>query len=141
MIFRRNVTFIFWKACCFLSALCSPSILFSQQVELSAEKGVQDIKAYYQDYMNTKTEGTGWRIQFYSTTDRRNMESTIKRLRSNYPQIKFTWTYDNPFYRIRAGAFRYRQDAMPLLYEFKKEFPGAFPIEDKVDFRELIESY
>jgi hypothetical protein len=102
------------------------------------------VKRMFDRYVSTNgsiDKYDGWRIQFYSTTDRRNMENTIRRLKKQYPDVKFTWIYNEPFYQIRAGAFLRRSDALPLQFELKNEFPGAFPVADKIENIELLESF
>jgi len=113
----------------------------SQSIVVNAERPVQNMRDRYIHNNSESKDFKGWRIQFYSTTDRRNMESTLRRLKSKYPGTTFTWVYDTPYYRLRAGAFRYRNDLLPLQHELKKEFPGAFPIEDQIESKELTESF
>jgi len=113
----------------------------SQTVAVNPERSIQQMRDKYINRNKADGEFNGWRIQFYSTTDRRNMENTLKRLKSAYPSVKFTWVYDTPYYRLRAGAFRYRSDLLPLQFELKKEFPGAFPIEDKIVPKKLSKNF
>jgi hypothetical protein len=104
--------------------------------EASVKKNLDEYKATLQQ----RRKVGGWRVQFYSTTDRRNMENTIKQLNKRFPDIKFTWIYTEPFYQIRAGAFLYRKDTAPLQHLLKKEFAGAFPIADEIDILDLLEN-
>lgn len=113
----------------------------AQEVNISAERGIQTMRTMYLNKYLSESKRDGWRIQFYSTTDRRNMESTISRLKNKYPNVKFSWVFNNPYYQVRAGAFLYRKELIPLQNELKKEFPGAFPVADQVEFSELTESY
>lgn len=113
----------------------------AQEVNVSAEKGILAMRNLYLNKYISESKRDGWRIQFYSTTDRRNMESTISRLKNKYPTVKFSWIFNNPYYQVRAGAFLNRKELIPLHNELKKEFPGAFPVADQVEFSELTESY
>ena len=120
------------------------SICFSvsaQAVNISAEKGIQEMRTMYLNQYLSESKRDGWRIQFYSTTDRRNMENTLRRLKNKYPNVKFSWVFNNPYYQVRAGAFLNRKESIPLQNELKKEFPGAFTVADQIDFSELTESY
>ena len=121
--------------------LSSLSILNAQTVETTSSSGILAMRDLFveQNFANNKLDG--WRIQFYSTTDRRNMESTIRTLERKYPNVKFSWVYNSPYYQVRAGAFLSRKDLLRLQYALKRDYPGAFPVQDKIDIKELVETY
>ncbi len=114
--------------------------LNAQRIIWKEESSVKKSLDEYKSILQQRTKVEGWRVQFYSTTDRRNMENTIKQLKNQYPDISFSWIYTEPFYQIRAGAFLYRKDTAPLQYLLKKEFAGAFPITDEIDIIDLLEN-
>jgi hypothetical protein len=114
--------------------------LSAQRIIWNEEPNVKKTLDEYKSMLQQRTKIEGWRVQFYSTTDRRNMENTIKQLKRRFPGIKFTWIYTEPFYQIRAGAFLYRKDTLPLQNLLKKEFAGAFPITDEIDVLDLLEN-
>jgi hypothetical protein len=111
-----------------------------QQVTWNEEPAVRQTLKKYQDNLKQRQKVQGWRVQFFSTTDRRSMENTLRQLKTNYPDIRFTWVYKEPLYQIRAGAFLYRKDAAPLQHILKKEFAGAFPVQDEIEILELLEN-
>ena len=81
----------------------------------------------------------GWRIQILATTDRRKMEDAKSRFLANYPQLAGNWIHAKPFYKLRAGAFTSRLDAIRLLHELKRDYPSAYPAKDNnIEPRELI---
>lgn len=92
----------------------------------------------YIEAVKNREKVMGWRIQFFSTTDRRTMETTLKTLKQKYPGVPFTWIFKDPLYQVRAGAFLYKKDAAPLQHLLKKEFAGAFPIQDEIEVLELL---
>lgn len=113
--------------------------LNAQRIIWKEEPSVKKSLDEYKSILQQRSKVEGWRVQFYSTTDRRNMENTIRKLKNQYPDINFSWIYTEPFYQIRAGAFLYRKDTAPLQYLLKKEFAGAFPIADQIDIIDLLE--
>jgi len=72
----------------------------------------------------TKNKSTyhlnGWRIQIMATTDRRKMEKAKSVFLMNYPNVSINWTHSKPYYRLRAGAFTSKLDAVRLLHLLKK---------------------
>ncbi|MCP3931469.1 MAG: SPOR domain-containing protein [Bacteroidetes bacterium] len=84
----------------------------------------------------------GWRIQILATTDRRRMESAKQNFQFRYPNITVDWVHAKPYYKLRAGAFSTRLEAFRLLHILKKDYPGAYQIQDKkVRPQELIDIY
>ena len=93
----------------------------------------------------TKNKSTyrlnGWRIQIMATTDRRLMEKAKSEFLANYPNVSINWTHSKPYYRLRAGAFSSKLDAVRLLHLLKNDYPGAYPAKDNnIKPRELLES-
>jgi hypothetical protein len=81
----------------------------------------------------------GWRIQLMATTDRQKLEQAKGQFLANYPNISVDWTHSKPYYRLRAGAFTTKLDAMRLLHRLKEDYPSAYPAKDNnISPEELI---
>lgn len=91
---------------------------------------------------NKSTHQTeGWRIQIMATTDRIKMEAAKSEFLANYPDISIDWTHSKPYYRLRAGAFTSKLDAMRLLHKLKENYPSAYPAKDfNINPQEFIDS-
>lgn len=92
----------------------------------------------------TKNKSThqidGWRIQVMATTDRQKMEDAKGEFLLRYPDIHIDWTHSKPYYRLRAGAFIAKLDAIRLLYKLKEYYPSAYPAKDNnINPQELID--
>jgi hypothetical protein len=130
----------------YLFLLCTGFLLLSsaevqaQSLRLVEEPAVQQLIDKYVQYNKSQKKIDGWRIQFFASTDRRTMESTLRRMKNAYPDVKFVWTFNEPFYHVKAGAYAQRVDAIPLQYVLKKEFPGAFPVREELEVLELLEN-
>ncbi len=123
-----------------LTTCCLDTALQAQRVTFREEPAVKQMMDRFVNRNKTAIKVNGWRIQFYATTDRRNMENTIRKLKKQYPDVKFTWTFNDPYYQVRAGAYTTRQEAVPLQYALKREFPGAFPVTEEIEVKELLEN-
>ena len=73
----------------------------------------------------------GWRIQLLATTDRSKMESARQRFQSRYPNITVDWEDARPYYKLRAGAFATKLEAIRLLKILERDYPTAYPAMDK----------
>lgn len=111
-----------------------------QSLRFQEEPAVKQLVDRYIQSNKELKKIDGWRIQFFASTDRRTMEQTLRRMKQSYPDVKFVWTFNEPFYHVKAGAYAQRVDAIPLQYVLKKEFPGAFPVREELDVLELLEN-
>jgi len=101
--------------------------LSAQNIKVEAEYAVDKMMTRYAEINKMKTEVAGWRIQLVATTDRRKLEATKDAFMRNYPNIPIDWEHAKPYYRLRAGAFRTKLEAIRVLHRLKKDYPSAFP--------------
>jgi hypothetical protein len=104
----------------------SISMLFNTFVELNKSRKVQ----------------SGWRIQIISTTDRQRMEGVKQAFQYRFPDVPTKWEHEAPYYKLRAGAFATKLQAVHLLHLIKQEFPSAYLTQDdSIVPSELLEVY
>ena len=99
------------------------------------------LKAVIRQYISenkAQTEIDGWRIQVLATTDRRQMEQTYKRFQDLFPEISINWVHEQPYYRLKVGAFHERRECLPLCQEIRKHFTQALPVTERVELEEII---
>ncbi len=81
----------------------------------------------------------GWRIQILATTDRQKMENVKQTFQYRYPSIPVDWIHNKPYYKLRAGAFATKLEALRLKYILDEDYPGTYPVkDDKINPSELI---
>ena len=81
----------------------------------------------------------GWRIQIVSSTDRRKIEEVKSNFIQKFPSIPIKMEHTPPYYKIKAGAFPTKLEAMGLLNVIKGEVPGAYPTKDnKIRSSEMV---
>jgi len=104
----------------------SISMLFDRFVTQNKERGFQD----------------GWRIQIISTTDRQRMESMRQAFLYRFPEVPVSWVHNPPYYKLRAGAFATKLEAVHLLHLIQQEFSSAYLTQDNyIRPKELLEVY
>ncbi len=81
------------------------------------------------NFKTSKIEG--WRVQVLSTTDRQQAESAKLRVAAEFPDQYVDWINEKPYYKLRVGACRTRNEAMALVQILKDFYPGAYPAQDK----------
>ncbi|MBK9688972.1 MAG: SPOR domain-containing protein [Saprospiraceae bacterium] len=107
-------------------------VVFEEQASVS--------RAFENFVAKNRAEPTirGWRIQIISTDDRREMENIRGRFAALYPGVPSAWKHVSPYYHIRVGAYRTKNEMMQFLTEIKKEFPAAIPVQDDIQKYDLI---
>ncbi|HMG15989.1 MAG TPA: SPOR domain-containing protein [Saprospiraceae bacterium] len=83
-----------------------------------------------------KTLG-GYRIQVVATVDRRKLESSKKAIQSDFPQYPISTVYNDPYYKLRLGAFMNKNEAQAALNKVKIKYPGAYLAQDNLKATEV----
>lgn len=121
--------------------LTSSILVYCQNINVNED---YPVKVLFQEYVTinkTKANVKGWRIQLVATTDRRKVEEAKERFQELYPGVNVDWKHVKPYYKLRAGAFLHKLDAMRALQTIKSDFPGAYPANDNhIHPRELLNS-
>lgn len=124
-----------------LCTFCSFFVLEAQNITINEDYPISQMMDAYIAENKSTSRVEGWRIQIMATTDRRKMEAAKSEFLVKYPQIKVDWTHSKPYYRLRAGAFSTKLEAVRLLYQLKRDYPSAYPAKDnKINPEELINS-
>ena len=84
----------------------------------------------------------GWRVQVLATPDRQRLESVKQSFQYRYPSIPVDWVHSAPYYKLRAGAFASKLEALRLKYILERDYPGIYLVrDDAIRPRELIGNY
>ncbi len=108
------------------------------QVTISEEPEITKLMDTYKSQNKKKMTVRAWRIQILTTNDRREMELGIKKFEQLYPQMRYKWEHNPPYYQVRTGAYELREDLEAKLLELKKDFPSAIPVQAEMKKQELL---
>lgn len=115
------------------------NLSFAQNVKVSEDYAISQMLQRHIQKSKSKTIVSGWRVQLLSTSDRRKVEEAKQRFMQEFPGVSVDWTHSKPYYRLRAGAFSSKLEAMRLLHQLKRDYPSAFPAKDNsISFREIV---
>ena len=93
---------------------------------------------------NSKIETMeGFRIQIYSGSSKKAkgeaMAAKAKML-SLYPDIPVYLEYNAPFWRVRVGDFRSKNESMELFSRIKSSFQDSYPVKDlQINYARIAE--
>lgn len=75
----------------------------------------------------------GFRVQVISTMNRGKAMETKAKLMQLFPQYQTYLSYQSPYFRVRIGNFRNRNDAEQLQEQLNNYFPnGVFTVRDMI---------
>jgi hypothetical protein len=80
---------------------------------------------------------SGWRVQISATVDRKQLEITKKQFQRDFPQYQAITAYDNPYYKLKVGAFTHQNKAESALNIIKTKYKSAYLTRDIVKTIEL----
>ena len=85
----------------------------------------------------------GWRVQIYNSsgTNSRNEAQNVRKLfLSKYPDMGAYLIYQPPFFKIRVGDFRTKDEAYTFYKKLLSDFPVSYLIADQINYPTLIET-
>ena len=105
-------------------------LVSAQEVAINEDAAVERIMNKYTSLNKNQPYIQGWRVQILSTVDRQQFESVRSTFKSLYPYIATSWVHNRPYYKLRAGAFSNKLDALRLQYLLRSDYPSAYPAVD-----------
>ena len=103
----------------------------AQNVQTKEDPLITMMMEKFIEINKAKNNIDGWRIQILATTDRRRLESVRQTFQYRYPNIPVDWVHNKPYYKLRAGAFSSKLEALRLKYILEEDYPGTYPVRDK----------
>jgi hypothetical protein len=93
---------------------------------------------YSKGKLGTKTAGSGfssygYRVQFYSGSNRKEAFSAQNRLQQMHPELRTYINYKEPNFKVKVGDFRSRLEATKLVQELKGTFSMLLVLSEKIN--------
>lgn len=110
-------------------ALGFASNLWAQEVQLNEDPKVTQVMKAWINTNRTQPKMEGWRVQIMASTDRVQVEKGRTQFRTEYPDVVANWIQEQPYYKLRVGAFRTKQEALAFISQLTG-WPGAYPAKD-----------
>ncbi|MEJ7737305.1 MAG: SPOR domain-containing protein [Chitinophagaceae bacterium] len=85
---------------------------------------------------NSRRNVPGFRIQILNTTDRTDAIDAKSKVYQLYPELKAYLLYQSPYYRIKVGNFKTRQEAEEYQGSLARYFPNTvFIVRDIIEVK------
>lgn len=74
----------------------------------------------------------GYRIQIYFGNQRSKALEIKTDFSKTYPEVNSYVVYQQPYFKVRVGDFKYRLEALKLLKQIQPFFETAFIVKDEI---------
>lgn len=116
--------------------------LTAQNIQIKEDPLIAQMMDRFIKNNKATTTVDGWRVQVLATPDRQQLESARQVFQYKYPNIPIDWVHANPWYKLYAGAFKTKLEAIRLQYLLRRDYPSAYLVKDNtVRPAELIGVY
>lgn len=125
-----------------LVALCSANPLLAQNIQVNEDPLITQMMERFVEINKSRTNVEGWRIQILATTERQKLETTRQNFQYRYPNIPIDWVHSKPYYKLRAGAFTTKLEALRLKHILERDYSGIYLVrDDNIRPSEFINTY
>lgn len=85
---------------------------------------------------DTRRTMSGYRLQVINSNDRNKVFAAKARIYQNYPELKPYLMYQPPFYKLKVGNFKTKEEAEEYRKELAREFPaGVYIVRDIIEVK------
>ena len=85
---------------------------------------------------NARKNTKGFRLLVINTNNREEAISAKTKVYSHFPELKAYLIYQSPYFRLKVGNFKEREDAEDYQKKLKKYFPkGVFIMNDTIEMK------
>ena len=89
---------------------------------------INDLVYKYKQILENKNGVDGWRLQIKFTSKREDILPYQLKFTNLYPEIPVQIIFDSPYYKLTAGNFRTKNEALKIKHKIHNNFPGAHPV-------------
>ena len=119
----------------FLLVLTPTGIMAQVEYRESAEAA--RAMRFFKDLHTAQEKVEGVRIQIVATTERRIMEAARRNFLREFPDLELSWEHESPYWKLVAGGYATRREALHDLWKVKKKFSDAILVFDEFKFEDL----
>lgn len=85
---------------------------------------------------DTRRTAPGYRIQVINSNDRNKVFAVKAKIYQLYPELKPYLMYQPPFYKLKVGNFKTREEAEEYRKELSSQFPtGLYIVRDVIEVK------
>ena len=122
-----------------LFGIAQTDTLLSENGDITSvnEKGINALVDKYETILRNKNGIDGWRVQLVFKAKQEEIKELKINFMNLYPDIPAFLEYEAPYYRVRVGNCRTKLEAIKIKHQISKDFPGAYPVPEIINFSQL----
>ena len=101
------------------------------------ERGINVLVKKYENILKAKNGVEGWRVQLMFKAKKEEITQLKIAFIKLYPEIPAYLEYNTPYYKVRVGNCRTKLEAIKIKDLISKNFPGAYPVPEIINFSQL----
>lgn len=133
----KKILFIFIALPFILVAQTDTTFNENKEITSVNEQGIDALVHKYENILKAKNGVEGWRVQLLFKAKQKEIMQLKIDFINLYPEIPAYLEYDAPYYRVRVGNFRTKLEAIQIKHQISKNFPGAYPVPEIINFSQL----
>lgn len=110
------------------------------KVEYIQDDRIVKIEEQYKK-MNQRSQSVdGYRVQIFfdsGSNSKKRASDAMEEYIAKYPGSRVFLSFKAPYYRVRVGNFRTLAEAVGYQKKILGDYPNAFPVKEKINFKEL----
>ena len=91
-------------------------------------QNITNLVKKYKTILKNKNGVDAWRLQIKFTSKREDIMPYKIKFINIYPEIPVYIIFDSPYYKLTAGNFKTKHEALKIKNKIRKNFPGAHPV-------------
>ena len=93
-----------------------------------SQTSINDLVNKYKKILQNKNGIDGWRLQIKFTSKREDILPYQVKFTNLYPEIPVQIIFESPYYKLTAGNFKTKNEALKIKHKISNNFPGAHPV-------------
>ena len=119
------------------SSLDGNAVLNNPKVKIKSDVRLDSLITLQQTYLSKNEKIEGWRVQIFFEGGNDSHQKALSKKSSfvaNHQGIPVYLIFNAPYYKVRVGDFRKRNDAELFLESIKGSYPNAFIVKEEINF-------
>jgi hypothetical protein len=106
-------------------------------VKIVVDEHLDSLIHYHTEKNKSENSISGFRIQLYADTDRKQANDIRTKFLQLYPEADAYLIYQQPYFKIRIGDYRNRFESHFMYKQLLKDFDKVLIVPDKINFPKL----
>lgn len=107
----------------------------AQSVSYHEKDGIGNLMWAYRSYNQKRDMERGFRYHITFTNNRDEAYAIKTKVLKTLPDLRCYVVYEQPYYKVRVGDFRTKEEAQEQTKRIIAAFPGSFIVNDKIKIK------